>query len=242
MGRHDWQRDKWYHNEIVLIVHSHTVVLEMFLRKLHLPALSNHRCYLPVTYFWLTPIRYTCHWNAVVTCYRFPPSFTPSHNYHRRPVHSTQPMSPKAPHTCHHLSHLFFLSISRFAYPVLMTLVLLTIQYPGLLGQFIASHLSTHHQVGNDPLRSFDFGLWIFLIHSTSPSSIPLFLRFRRHFVLHPPFCVFQSLSKILLAIRCQISDDFFSSVSNFPLQFSPKLVSPLAVISPPAGCCTLCC
>ncbi|XP_066974024.1 chloride channel protein 2-like isoform X4 [Macrobrachium rosenbergii] len=40
-----------------------------------------------------------------------------------------------------------FLQKSRFAYPVLTTLILLTIQFPGALGQFIAAHLSTHHQV-----------------------------------------------------------------------------------------------
>ncbi|XP_068218996.1 chloride channel protein 2-like isoform X3 [Palaemon carinicauda] len=40
-----------------------------------------------------------------------------------------------------------FLQKSRFAYAVSVTLILLTIQFPGALGQFIAAHLSTHHQV-----------------------------------------------------------------------------------------------
>ncbi|KAK8738710.1 hypothetical protein OTU49_017422 [Cherax quadricarinatus] len=40
-----------------------------------------------------------------------------------------------------------FLQKSRFAYPVLVTLIVLTIQFPPLLGQFISSHQSTHSQV-----------------------------------------------------------------------------------------------
>ena len=42
----------------------------------------------------------------------------------------------------------YFLSVSRFAYPVLMTLFLLSVQFPHLLGQFISSHQTSHHQVG----------------------------------------------------------------------------------------------
>lgn len=40
------------------------------------------------------------------------------------------------------------MSVSRFAYPVLMTLFLLSVQFPHLLGQFISSHQTSHHQVG----------------------------------------------------------------------------------------------
>lgn len=112
-----------------------------------------------------------------LTCF-FYPSLAP-----------TVPLNPPATlsHRRHHTSRLFSLSVSRFLYPVSMTLLFLTIQYPGLLGQFIASHLSTHHQVG---LWSPEFIGFYFLVFSFVEFSILchlLFFRIERVFSFSPP-------------------------------------------------------
>ncbi|XP_069162273.1 chloride channel protein 2 isoform X5 [Procambarus clarkii] len=61
-----------------------------------------------------------------------------------------------------------FLQKSRFAYPVMVTLFMLTIQFPPLLGQFIASHQSTHHQV----IELFSNITWTKEVHTVQEFTI----------------------------------------------------------------------
>lgn len=82
------------------------------------------------------------------------------------PLHLFPPCHPPEAPRERWIQASVFLSISRFAYPVSLTLLVLTIQFPPLLGQFIASHLSTHHQVGTHHTLSYKLSsscFWAFM-------------------------------------------------------------------------------